>query len=198
MRQLSKILLAGIVAFLMLGMLQKWDFFLGAWLGESNDEKTMSRDDLLGAAATVEDLLTLMRHYYASGGDPRFAERMPASDGVLAEMTADVEYLMRAGRRQEPVLQELEILDLRPLGEIQVEVRTKEYWIHHLEWIEGRGPAEEIPVPPRSQILYGRYFVVLGSTGWRVEATEFVPDEELETLLIPNEESGGRLPGANE
>ncbi|KKK98648.1 hypothetical protein LCGC14_2640660, partial [marine sediment metagenome] len=38
------------------------------------------------AADTVYEMLTLMEHFYGSGGDRRFAERMPASATVVDEM----------------------------------------------------------------------------------------------------------------
>lgn len=193
MRSLVRILLAGFLAFMVLGVVQEYRFFLGAWFGESEATEGMTEEDQAAAAATVREVLTLMRHFYASGGDPRFADRIPASDGVIAEMRADVDYLGRSGRTQEPILQALEILGVEVLGPTQAEIRTKEYWIHHFRELGTTGRDGDPLDGPRSQVLFGRYLVRRGTTGWGVEATEFVSREEQErtATVTPGAEGAG-------
>jgi hypothetical protein len=126
--------------------------------------------DLEAASEVVEQLLVLMGHLYGTGGDPRFAERIPASPAVIDEMLADIEYLGRNHRRQEPILQKLEIVAVDPIGADRVEVRTREFWIHRVYWAVGDRAETE---PARSQVVNGRYLVARQPSGWRVEAWDF-------------------------
>ena len=92
-KALLKILLGGFVVFMLLAIGQEWEFFSEAWFGAGEEKTTASDSDQQEASQAVSLMLNLMRHFYASGGDPRFADRMPASDGILQEMRSDIDYL---------------------------------------------------------------------------------------------------------
>jgi len=169
-KSLIKILLGGLVVFIALAIVQEWDYFAKSWFGRSNAAVRPTPEASDAAAETVRKTLVLMRHLYQSDGDPRFVERMPLSDALRDELMADIAYLKRNHRRQDPVLQKLEIASVDPLGRDRFEVRTREFWqIKFLSLVDGR-PSDE----PRWQILHGRYLTVRAGAGWRVESWDFV------------------------
>lgn len=178
MRGLLKILLAGFAVFMVLSISQEWEFFSSAWFGKNEATVTVTDADRETAADTVRQMLSLMRHFYSSGGDPRFAERMQVSDGIREEISKDVEYLRRNNRIQDPRMMRLEIVSVDPTGTDLFEVRTREFWqIHFLSVVDGE-PSDE----PVWQINHGRYLTRRGGFGWSVESWEMVlgDDEAVE------------------
>lgn len=175
MKTLAKILLAGFLAFMAIAVIEEREiFFPGLAFGDGGDSE-LGNEERAAAAGAVSEMLALYAHYYGTGGDERFVERMPVSDAVKTEMAADMRYLRANHRRQEPTLQRLEIISVRRLGEGTVEVRTREFWIHRIFWI-GEGSAESEPA--RSQIVHGNYLVSRQAQSWRVEGWEFAPPGE--------------------
>jgi hypothetical protein len=168
-----KILGVGLAAFMTLAIAQEWQYFSATWFGRSAPAEAVSDEDLDAAAGTVREVLVMMEHLYGTGGDPRFAERMPVSRTVMDRMLADVEYLRRNHRRQEPRLQKLEISAAESLGPGRVEIRTREYWIHRIFWLVGDGAEAE---PPHSQVITAKYLLSKGPQGWRVDAWSFDDD----------------------
>lgn len=176
MKNLLKILAGGLVAFQVLAVAQEWEVFSTAWFGVTEEPPELSEEERREATGAVYLTLSLMRHFYASGGDPRFAERMPASDLVRGEMQADIDYLERNRRRQEPELTAFDVVAVETLGAERAEVRTRESWTTRIFWAEGGGEAE----PPHRQTLDGEYLVTRQAGGWRVEAWDFPQQEEVE------------------
>ncbi len=167
LRNLLKILFAGFVAFMAIAVAQEWGYFSSIWFGANEESRVVEQKDGSPAAGkTVHELLTLMRHLYTSGGDPRFADRMPASDDVIEEMLGDIAFLKHDHRLQDPRLVRAEILDVRALGQDRAEVLTKEYWIFRVLRMSDRSEAE----PARSVIFLGRYNVQREGSAWRVHA----------------------------
>ncbi len=173
MKKLVLILLGAFAGFMALAIAQEWDFFSAAWFGGEEPPATLEESERKAAADAVYLVLSLMEHFYSSGGDPRFAERMPASPAVLEEMRADADYLRRNRRRQEPSLERLEIAAVEPLGPGRVEVKTREWWQIQILPIDGRPRAE----PAKVQTLDGKYLVARQDRGWRVEAWELLEPE---------------------
>lgn len=169
MRGLLKILLGGFAAFMVLAIGQEWQLFSSAWFGEETVAPEIQESDRKDATATLRLALDLMGHLYRSGGDARFAERLPAGDEVVAEILADVDYLKRNHRRQDPELQRLEVVAIEPLDAERLEIRTRESWQVRLLWSSGGGEAE----PARSETVRGKYLLVRGGQGWRVEGWKF-------------------------
>jgi len=167
---LIKILLGGFAVFMGLAVLQEWDYFATSWFGRAETPREASAEDRAAAAETVRQALVLMRHLYQSGGDPRFVERMPVSDALRDELMADVDYLRRNHRRQDPGLQKLEINSVDPLNPDRFEVRTREFWQVKFLSVVSDEPSDE----PKWQIVLGRYLVVRAGPGWRVESWDFV------------------------
>jgi len=167
-KPLSKILLGGFLAFMALAIVQEWSFFSQAWFGAEEPVAELAAEDREGAVQAVALTLDLMRHLYASGGDARFADRMPTSEGVLVEMMADIDYLTRNQRRQDPKLERLDVEAVELLGTGSVEVRTRELWSIRFLWADGSGESD----PHRVEVVRSRYLVSRGSTGWVVEGWE--------------------------
>jgi hypothetical protein len=168
MKPLLKILLGGFLVFMALAIAQEWSFFSQAWFGSDLQKEELRTEDRRGSVEAVELILDLMRHLYASGGDSRFADRMPTSEGVLEEMLADIDYLSRNKRRQDPKLERLDVEAVELLETGSVEVRTRELWSIRFIWLDGSGESD----PHRVEVVRSRYLVTRGSTGWIVEGWE--------------------------
>jgi hypothetical protein len=169
-RGLVKILLGGFVVFMSLSIAQNWEYFSSAWFGQEPPLAPLSDEEREAAANAVERTLSMMRHIYLSGGDPRFAERIPAADGIVREILDDVSYLARNRRIQDPELLGFDVTTVDRLGNDRVEIRTRERWRVRVLWAHGGDDAE----PPRVETVLGRYLVVRGGRGWRVEGWEIV------------------------
>lgn len=168
MKPLLKILLGGLVVFMALAIAQEWEFFSQSWFGADEPAAELTPEDRQDAVQAVELTLDLMRHLYASGGDTRFADRMPTSAGVLEEMLADIDYLTRNRRRQDPKIERVDIKAVELLGTGSVEVRTRELWSIRFLWSDGSGESD----PHRVEVVRSRYLVTPGSTGWIVGGWE--------------------------
>jgi len=169
-KNLLKITLAGLALFIVAAVVQEWSYFSSAWFGASEAPETVSHDtDAEQAVGAVREALALMSHLYSSGGDPRFAERMPVTPEILDEIRSDIEYLSGNRRLQDPRLQKLELLAADPAGEGRLELSTREFWIHRTRWSDGSGESD----PPRSVILYPRYRLIRENTGWRIHGWDF-------------------------
>lgn len=186
MRVLVRILLLGTAAFLLLAIAQEWKFFSSSWFGNSPTAVVLSESERERGIETVRQFLILAAHFYKSGGDPRFAERIPASDAVVSEMLSDIEYLKRNGRRQEPLLQRLEILAIDSQGGGRLTVWTKEYWVYGTYFFTTGEEAD----PPRSQILHMRYLVLRRSPQWQVTAWEFEEAPPAGQVPSPRDSAG--------
>jgi hypothetical protein len=183
-----KILLGGFVVFMVLAILQEWELFSSAWFGKPVPARVVTSQEREGAAKAVYTYLKMSSHFYGSAGDPRFAERIPAAPALLDEARADVAYLRRNRRFQDPVLMKLELGAITPLGGGEVEVETREFWITHTLWLDDGQPAER----PRSDIVTCKYRVGLETGEWQVRAWESfeAPPEE------PSSASSALRPGS--
>lgn len=166
MANLIRILGGGFAIFLALSMVQEWDVFRPWLLGEKTETRAPRADDgqRRAAEAAVRELLSMASHYYASGNDPRFLERMPARGVVVEEMRADAEYLLRNGRVQQMKLLELTVLNVEALGEKRARVRTQEKWQIRTVSAEGTGEGD----PALETTLECRYSVALSGRTWQV------------------------------
>jgi hypothetical protein len=111
---------------------------------------------------TVKLFLRLSAHLQGSGGDPRFAERIPASSEVIEELLANVRFSNRVGRIEESRLQRVDVGEVAPIGTDRVEVATREYWVTRI--ISAAGSVMET----RSDVVTARYVVQRAASGWRV------------------------------
>lgn len=165
MKSLLKILIGGTAFFLVMAIGQEWSFFSDAWFGTSQGRDEMPVEEKKAASDAVYRMLALAEHFYASGGDPRFAERMPVSDAVVEEMITDVRYLGRNHLVQFPSLERLDVTAVRDLGEGKVEIHTRELWE-----IEQRGVTDEMShAPSRPHRTKRKYLLSRGPRGWKVE-----------------------------
>jgi len=168
-KALAKILLGAFALFMVLSILQEWDFFASAWFGKSVPAWAPAEVEERAMADTLGLFQRLTSHLYATGGDPRFADRIPAAPHLVDEMLADIEYIKRNHRIQRPELVKIEILSSAPLRENAVEFHTREYWITRFYWLSG----EESGDPPVSQILFMKYLVTREGQAWQVSGWDF-------------------------
>ena len=166
MKALLKIVGGGFALFMVLAIAQEWTFFRTAWFGGDAEVETASDEDVREAVAAVRETLVLMRHLYTSGGDVRFAERLPASDGMVREMLDDIEYLHRTRRVQDLALRSLDVQEATPIDLDQVEVRTRELWEIRTTWLDDGSQSD----PPRVAVVHGLYRVRRACAGWRVQS----------------------------
>jgi hypothetical protein len=164
---LLKILGAGFLAFMVLAIADEWVFFSQAWFGdETAPAPELSQSEQKAAADTVHLTLNLMRHLYLSGGDLRFADRMPASDGVKEEMLADIVYLGQRHLVQDAELLRLDVMSIETLAAGRLELATRELWRFRVLRADGSGEVEA----PHTRTLEASYLLVRGGSGWRVES----------------------------
>jgi hypothetical protein len=163
-RDLVKILAGGLVAFMVLAIADEWDFFAEAWFGAGEAAVEVAPEERQAATEALYLTLSLMRHLYASGGDPRFAERMPAAAPVVEEMLSDIAFSRHSHRRQEPVLVELEVTAAEWLAPDRMELATRERWRLRTLWIVG----DEDALPPRDEEAHCRYLLAREGGAWRV------------------------------
>jgi hypothetical protein len=174
-KNLLKILGGGFVVFMVLAIADEWAFFSASWFGgDEAPAVELPEAKRKAAADTVHLTLNLMRHLYLSGGDPRFADRMPASDGLKEEMMADITYLSHRHLVQDPDLRRLEVVSIEALSENRLELSTRERWRFTVARADGSGEVE----PPRTQWVEAVYLVVRGGAGWQVESWRIVQPEE--------------------
>jgi hypothetical protein len=106
----------------------------------------------------------LAAHLHGSGGDPRFAERLPADPEVVSDVLGDIEFATHAGRIEEPRLFRAEFRDVHPAGFDTYDVDVKEYWVTRT--ISAGGAI----LGTRSDVVLVRYVVRRGPGGWKVVA----------------------------
>lgn len=116
----------------------------------------------------VYGYVKLVAHLHGSGGDRRFAERLPAGPEVVGEALADVQFATHAGNIEEPRLIRAELRDVRPAGFETYDVELKEFWVTRT--IAAAGDV----LGTRSDVVIARYRVQRGPGGWRVVAWDLV------------------------
>lgn len=167
MKTLLKIVAAGFLAFMVLAIADEWAFFSDAWFGGNEPpDAELPEVEQEAAADTVHLTLNLMRHLYLSGGDPRFADRMPASDGVKEEMLADIVYLGQRHLMQDSELLRLDVMSVETLAPDRLELVTRELWRFRVLRADGTGEVE----PAHNRTVEAAYLVARGGSGWRVES----------------------------
>jgi len=167
-RNLLKILIGGFIAFMALAIAQEWEFFSSAWFGRSAPAPVLSESQRQEAGQALYLFLQVSSHFYSSGGDPRFAERLPAGEGVLAELRDDVEYLDRNTRFQDPQLARLEVVAADLIDGGRIELRTREWWHVRTRWLADSTDSD----PPRVFKSFGRYLLVEEESIWKIAAWE--------------------------
>jgi hypothetical protein len=173
LKNLLKILFVGTAFFLVLAIVQEWQYFSAAWFGSPAVIAEPPEAERKAAADTVYELLTLMEHFYGSGGDRRFAERMPASATVVDEQIEDVQYLGRSHRVQEMSLERLEVTAVESVREEVMEIRTREFWSVRFQQATEGGGAE----PQHPFLAYRKYLLSRGAGGWTVEGWDLAEPE---------------------
>lgn len=168
MKALVQILLGALVVFQAVAIVQEWPLFRAAWFGtpaEASATARLTDEQRQSAEAALRQYHALARHLYATAGDPRFTDRIPASQPVIDELLSDVAYLQHRGLTQQPNLVRLDVTTARALDERRVVLNTREYWVVQVVGATDRRPVE----PPRSQRFDGKYLMQKQGNAWRVE-----------------------------
>lgn len=127
MTALIRIAGGALAVFLVLGGIQEWRS-LAAPLLPPERRLELSQADRRAAAATVYRFVQLSSHLYATGGDRRFAERLPSSPALIDEIVRDARYVLHNERVQEPSLMRLDIASIESPSPDVITVGVKEYW----------------------------------------------------------------------
>lgn len=173
MKGLSKILAVGFVIFLAMAMVEEREAFAPLFgSAPTGASAALSEADRRAAVDTVRELLTFMIHLNSTGGDPRFAERLPASPEVAEEILGEAAYVRRNGRFQDLKLMKLEVLEAGSLGGGRLRLLTREFWIVQPFWIHGGKPAG----PPSSTVARVEYLLARDAGRWQVTGWEHVPE----------------------
>jgi hypothetical protein len=163
MKQLLAILVGSTLVFMALAMAQEWEVFaplLGAAPAEAPPEAVPP-----AVEETVERFNTMLVHLYRFG-DPRFLDRLPATDPVKARLTDDLGYLSRNGLRQELRPLSRRTVSSRRLDGRRFEVLTEEGW--QLRYLDTDG--QPLNDRPMSFVINWRYVVAEGPDGLRIAA----------------------------
>lgn len=164
-RTLRNIILSAVVAFLALGGVQEWETFAQQWFHRAKPAIELSKAERDAIADTVVNYLKLLSHFYGTGGDQRFADRIPASKALLEEAVLDASYIRHNRRTQEMSLLRVEILAVDGLAADRAEVSTREFWLTRY-YASGSGTSEET----RSDIVPARYRLAREGQSWTVTA----------------------------
>jgi hypothetical protein len=126
-----------------------------------------------GAERTVRAYLEGLAELANSGGDPRAAERLPASPDLVNESLAGILFAeRRVGATESRELVRLVLEGSRWIPGGTAEVRTREYWMYRVT--EGGQPAVTETRPVVGRV---RYDLVLEGASWRVMDYQLAPDD---------------------
>lgn len=174
MKRFFQIVGGAVVCFIALSMLQERETFSRNWFAPTEPSRG-SKEDRTAAAEAVHRFRTLTAHWYATDGDRRFGERLPATEPVVEELRSDIAYVRKNGRLEIPRLMQLEVLSSEVTSEGSAEVRTREFWVTEFHWLGG-GTSDET----RSDIVYARYRLTRDGERWIVAAWDPVDAPEQE------------------
>lgn len=164
MKRFLLILAGAALLFIVLAMLEERETFTRNWFQPAEGFRA-SDTDRRAAAETVYAFRTLAAHWYGTGGDARFGQRLPASPQVLDELRNDIGYVRANGRIETPRLMRIEFLASDVTSENEAEVRTREYWVTEFHW-SGGGVSDDT----RSDVLFARYRLGRDGARWVVTA----------------------------
>lgn len=171
MKSLAIILLASFVGFLLTAVVEEHEAFVPL-LGLAPDAAAvpaMPEEDRAAVEDAVRGFLSLLVHLYRNGGDPRFAERIHASESVVQEILDDIAYLQHNQRRQDLQLMHLEVLEAESLREDRATLLAKEYWVVRTFWSHHQGSSDAV----RSVVARVRYYLEREGRTWSVNAWEY-------------------------
>ena len=126
------------------------------------------------AIAGVRQFLTILHHFQSSGGNPRFAERLPAEPSLVAEIRGSVEWERHLDEQTDLEPVRVEIVSATGRDAVAI-VRTRELAIAHTRRRSGSPDARETK---RGVVEAWEYRVVHSATGWRVADWKPLPARE--------------------
>jgi hypothetical protein len=139
--------------------------------GEAGEAVKVSEGEEREAKTAAETFMRLAAHLQGSGGDPRFAERIPASPAVVEELLAGVTFASHAGKVEEPRLVRAELGPIRRVDTDVVSLDAKEYWIVRVLGAGGK------TLETRADVVKVRYVLARGPSGWSVAGWDLADDD---------------------
>lgn len=172
MKSFLKIGVGAALLFIAAAMAQEWEVFSQPWFAPPGGETSELPDETKKEVAdTLLLYLKITSHLYGTGGDPRFAERIPASSILVEEAQREIAYLRHHQLIEEPTLQRMEIVSIDRAGGDLVEVKTREFWITR-RYVIG----EEEPIATRSSVISNLHLLKKDGDSWVVMSWEPAPE----------------------
>lgn len=162
MTALIRIAGGALAVFLVLGGIQEWRA-LAAPMLPPDRRPELSEADRRAAAATVYRFVQLSSHLYATGGDRRFAERLPSSPALIDEVVRDARYVLHNERVEEPSLIRLDVASIASPSADVITVDVREYWTTRYYF-----KADRSFDSVRSDIVRVQYRLQRDGGSWRV------------------------------
>lgn len=167
MKRFLLIVVGAALLFIAGAMTEEWEVFAGSWFTPPAAASPVSDEEKGKALETLRQYVTLSAHLYGTVGDPRFADRIPASPEIIEEISSEIAYLRNHRLVEDRVLQRATPLEVQAAGNDRLEVTTREYWIvrryrlgsSEPEWVESHVAVNQYRLL-RDQ--FGRWNVV----GW--------------------------------
>lgn len=164
MSRFLRIVAGAVAIFIAMSMIEERETFATNWFSAAEKFRAPEADQR-AAAEAVHQFRTLAAHWYGTGGDRRFAERLPATPPVIDELRSDIEYVRQNGRIETPRLMRLDVTSVEVRSEAAAEVKTREMWVTEFHWIAG-GTSDAT----RSDVLFVRYRLLRDGARWLVSA----------------------------
>lgn len=133
-----------------------------------------TKEEERGAVEAVHSTVTLAAHLRGSGGDPRFAERIPASPEVIEALQRELEFMKHLGVVEDAELKRFEVGRVRRARPRVLEVDTREYWVTR-QVSGGVRPPEAARPDFRTDVVLTRWTVERQSGGWVVVDWQLAP-----------------------
>ncbi len=171
MKSFIIIVVSALAVFMALAIAQERDVFLPLIGITSSAPEMVTPATPPEIETTLRTFLAVMSHLYGSGGDPRFAERLPAGNEVVDEILADITYLEHNRRIQEMSLVNLQINSINSPTGGYAQVNATEYWVIRTRWDDKDGESD----PARSEVHTVDYRLKVEGGEWRVIGWEHAP-----------------------
>jgi len=165
LKSTAMIVFVSALLFMGLTMAQEWSLFRPLFIREAVPVSEKIPDETERA---IKFFNAMMVHYYASAGDERFLQRIPASDQVRGEFFKDAEYLRENGVVQVMKLSDFKVSSARKVREGRYIIETEEEWTLHYEDLDGNR------FDPRDQNfkVLMKYYCEKGPEGYNIARME--------------------------
>lgn len=130
--------------------------------GRGEEGAEVSAAERTGMEDAARLFARLSAHLKGSGGDRRFAERIPAAPEVVGDLLDETAFAASLGRIEEPHLQGVEYGKALRVAAGRAQLDAREYWVTRIH--SGSGTVLET----RSDVISVRYLVEEDRGRWTV------------------------------